>query len=61
MVALKYLINFWRTLERPLIDSEIDLDLNYSEKCIVVAGNAASIPNNWMKFLCSSCNFINSR
>ena len=46
MVALKYLINFWRTLERPLIDSKIDLDLNCSEKYIIVAGNAANIPNN---------------
>ena len=28
MVALKYLSNFWRTLEMPLINCEINLDLN---------------------------------
>ena len=28
MVPLKYLSNFWRTLEMPLINCEITLDLN---------------------------------
>ena len=40
MVPLKYLSNFWRNLEMPLIDCEINLDLNLSENCIVVAKNA---------------------
>ena len=32
MVLLKYLIsNFWRTLEMPLINCEINLDLNWSK------------------------------
>ena len=35
MVPLKYLSNFWRTLERPLINCEITLDLNWSEKCVM--------------------------
>ena len=38
MVALKYLSNFWRTQEMPLINCEISLQLNWSKDCILVAG-----------------------
>ena len=41
MVTLKYLSNFWRNLEMPLINWEITLDLNWFEKCIMVATNIA--------------------
>ena len=41
MVPLKYLINFWRTLEMPLINSEVTLDLNWSENYMIVATNVA--------------------
>ena len=34
MAPLKYLSNFWRILEMPLINCEINLDLNWSEKCV---------------------------
>ena len=37
MVPLKYLSNFWRTLEMPLINCEIDLYLNWSEMCVILA------------------------
>ena len=40
MVSLKYLSNVWRTLEMPLINREINLDLNWSKKSVVVATNA---------------------
>ena len=40
MVPLKYLSNFWRTLEIPLINCELNLDLNWSKKCIIVATDA---------------------
>ena len=40
MVPLKYLSNFWRTLEMPLINCEINLDLNWSENCVIVTNNA---------------------
>ena len=40
MVPLKYLSNFWRTLETSLINCAINLDLNWSKNCIVVANNA---------------------
>ena len=42
MVPLKYLSNLWRTLEMPLINCEINLDLNWSEKCVIVATNIAA-------------------
>ena len=35
MVPLKYLSNFWRTLEIPLINCEINLILNWSKKCVL--------------------------
>ena len=42
MVPLKYLSNFWRTLEMPLINCEITIDLNYSENCVIVPTNVAA-------------------
>ena len=35
MVPLKYLCNFWRTLEMPLINCEINLILTWSDKCVL--------------------------
>ena len=35
MVPLKYLNNFWRTLEMPLINFEINLILTWSVYCVV--------------------------
>ena len=40
MVPLKYLSNFCRTLETPLINCEINLILTWSENCII--SNAAA-------------------
>ena len=41
MVPLKYLSNFWRTLEMPLINCELNLILTWSSTCVIVsAGNA---------------------
>ena len=42
IVPLKYLCNFWRILEMPLINSESTLDLNWSEKCVIVAIDVAN-------------------
>ena len=42
MVLLKYLINFWRTLEMPLINCEVNFILTWSSTCVVLATN---IPN----------------
>ena len=38
MVPLKYLSNFWRTFEIPLINCEISLQLRWSRNCIILAG-----------------------
>ena len=35
MVPLKYLSNFWRTLEMPLINCEISLTLTWSPNCVI--------------------------
>ena len=36
MVPLKYLSNFWRTLEMPLIYSEVELILNWSANRVII-------------------------
>ena len=41
MVPLKYLSHLWRTLEIPLINCEINLELSSYEKCVRVATNVA--------------------
>ena len=37
MVPLKYLINFWRTLEMLLINCEVNLILTWSSTCVLIA------------------------
>ena len=34
-VPLKYLCNFWRSLEMPLINCEVHLDINWSKDCVI--------------------------
>ena len=36
MVPLKYLSNFWRPLEMPLIDCEVKLILTWSADCVLI-------------------------
>ena len=36
MVPLKYLSDFWRTLEMPLINCEVELILTWSENCVTI-------------------------
>ena len=40
MVPLKYLSNFWRTLEMPLINCEVNLTLTWSS-CVITNSNGA--------------------
>ena len=35
VVPLKHLSNIWKTLDIPLINCEIDLSFNWSEKCVI--------------------------
>ena len=37
IVPLKYLSNFWRTLEMPLINCEVNLILRWSSSCVLIA------------------------
>ena len=42
MVPLKYLSNFWRTLEMPLINCEINLIFTWSTNCVIASTNVAN-------------------
>ena len=42
MVPLKYVSNFWRTLEMPLINCEIELILDWSANCVIISTNNAN-------------------
>ena len=42
MVPLKYLRNFWRAFEMPLIDFEINLILTWSANCFMLVGTIDS-------------------
>ena len=37
IVSLKYLSNFWRTLEMPLINCEVNLILTWSSNCVLIS------------------------
>ena len=51
MVPLKYLNNFWRTTEMPLINFEVNIILTWSKNCVIVYTNVANLDSY----------FINSR
>ena len=41
-VPLKYLSNFWKSLEMPIINCKVHLELNWIEDCVLsIAGNSA--------------------
>ena len=41
IVPLKYLSNFWRTLEIPLINCEVNLILTWSKDCVITNSTGA--------------------
>ena len=47
MVPLKYLSNFWRTLEMPLINCEVNLILKWSSTCVIVSTGDANQAANF--------------
>ena len=68
MVLLKYLSNFWITLEMPLINCEVNLILTWSSTCVIasviVANHSATFAITDTRLyvpLCTLCDFINSR
>ena len=42
MVPLKYLSNFWRTLELPLINWEVEFILTWSAGCVIIYTDVAN-------------------
>ena len=41
MVPLKYLSNFWRTLEMPLSNCEVNIILAWSSTCVITNSKSA--------------------
>ena len=50
MAPLKYLINLWKTLEMPLINCDVTLDLNWYENCVIVVTNIADQDATFLTF-----------
>ena len=42
VVPLKYLSNFWRSLEMPLINCNIELSLEWYAKCVLIIGSVTA-------------------
>ena len=42
MVPLKYLSNFWRNLEMPVINSEVNLILTWSPDYVIIYTNVSN-------------------
>ena len=42
MVLLKYVSNFWRILEMPLINCEVELILDWSANCVIIYADVAN-------------------
>ena len=61
VVPLKYLSNFWRTLEMPLIKCEAELILTWSADCVIIYTNIAEqTPTFAITESCFCSYFINS-
>ena len=41
-VPLKYVSNFWRSLEMPLINCKVEISLKWYERCLLTAANTAT-------------------
>ena len=41
-VPLKYLSNFWRSLEMPLINCKVELSLKWYDRCLLTTANTAT-------------------
>ena len=56
---LKYLSNFWRSLEIALINCKIELSLNWYGRCLRTFANTAAFKIT--DAICSNCYFISKR
>ena len=62
MTPLNYLSNFWRTLEMPLINCEVNLILTWSSTCVITfSTGAGTFEITDTKLLCPYSDFINAR
>ena len=43
MIPLKHLSNFWRTLEMPLINCEVNFILTWSSTCVITNSTGAEV------------------
>ena len=50
VIPLKHLSNFWRTLNIPLINCEIELILTWSKNCVLADMTAANNPPTGLEF-----------
>ena len=57
VVPLKYLSNFWRNLNIPLINCEVELILTWFKNYVLIdrLTRDANFSNNRYKIICSSC------
>ena len=46
-VPLKYLTNFWRSIEMPLINCKVELKLIWTKYCVLSAAGADNINGNY--------------
>ena len=68
-VPLKYLSNFWISLEMPLINSKIELKLKWTNYCVLSAAGEDNANDRddkisfaiKYKIICPCCNFISKR
>ena len=49
-VPLKYLSNFWRSLEMPLTNFKVELSLKWYETCLITAATTATFEITDVKF-----------
>ena len=47
MIPLKYLSNFWRTLEMPLINFEVKIILTWSKNFVLSSNTTANQPTTF--------------
>ena len=45
-VSLKYLSNFWRLFEMPLVNCKVELKLKWTKYCILIAAGADNVDAN---------------
>ena len=50
VIPLKYLSNFWRSLDIPLINCEVEIILTWSKNCVLAHMTAANNPPTGLEF-----------